>query len=149
MRKSNHTAKTILISLGLLTGFSSIFAQKTLDPEEERTAIEIRDALYSQYLLQGDSVAIANMYTSDGSIGCETGPEILAAAGSWIRSGIKNDSRHVLFKTVTLNADGEMLIETGIIEGRSDAGVLKYSGKYLVVWKKEDGVWKLFRDVVL
>ncbi len=42
-----------------------------------------------------------------------------------------------------------MLIETGIIEGRSDAGVLKYSGKYLVVWKKEDGVWKLFRDVVL
>ena len=61
MRKSNHTAKTILISLGLLTGFSSIFAQKNLDPEEERTAIESRDALYSQYQLQGDSVAIANI----------------------------------------------------------------------------------------
>jgi ketosteroid isomerase-like protein len=69
--------------------------------------------------------------------------------GGWIRNGIKGDARHVLFKTTTLTADGELLSEIGTAEGRSDNGELKYSFRYLVVWKKENGIWKLYRDVGL
>jgi ketosteroid isomerase-like protein len=141
---------------GLLCLLSSVHSQNSspsnsvvIDAEKERTAIESRDALFSKYLLNADSVSLASMYASDGMIGCSSGPKILTALGGWIRNTIKNDSRHVKFKTVTLNSDGPLLIETGIAETSNDKGELKSTGKYLVVWKKEDGVWKLYRDIGL
>lgn len=139
----------LLLIFGLVCLISPGFSQTKVDANKERPVIESRDALYSKYLLEGDSVSIAAMYASNAIMGVKKGPEILSSAGSWIRNGIKNDSRHVSFKTVTLNADGELLIETGTGEGRSDAGELKYTFRYLVVWKKEDDTWKLYRDISL
>jgi hypothetical protein len=139
----------------LLFNFSIIHAQfsnetklAAIDVEKERPQIESRDSLYAKFLLEGDSVSIAAMYAKEGKIGCIKGSKILSAAGAWIRSLAQNKSR-VSFKTVTLNADGELLIETGIAETRNDKGELRNSSKYLVVWKKEDGTWKLYRDVGL
>ncbi len=148
---------TILLILAfLLVANSPVVAQQTVeaaplmaDTKKERPVIESLINRYAQYLAEGDSVSIAAMYASDGMMGCKRGDEILSSAGGWIRSGIKNDSRHVTFKTMTLNADGELLIETGTAEGRSGAGELKYSFRYLVVWKQEDGTWKLYRDIGL
>jgi ketosteroid isomerase-like protein len=148
--------KTILICTILFNVNTFIQAQNTdeekqvvLNVEKERPVIENLIKQYSKYLLAGDSVSIAAMYAKDGSIGCKKGPEILSAAGSWIRSGIKNDSRHVTFKTTTLTADGDLLIETGVAEGRNEYGELKYTFRYLVVWKMENGKWKLYRDIGL
>lgn len=146
----------MLFCLGLFCGMSAIMAQPSdeikqvvIDAEKERPVIENLINQYSTCLLEGDSVSIAAMYASDGMMGCQKGPEILSSAGSWIRNGIKNDSCHVTFKTVTLTADGELLVEKGIGEGKSDKGESKYTFRYLVVWKKEDGVWKLYRDIGL
>lgn len=148
--------KAFLIGISVLVANAFAVAQDageehqaSSDAKKERPVIERLVNQYAQYLLEGDSAAIAAMYASDGMIGCKKGPDILAAAGSWIRSGIKNDSRHVTFKTLTLNADGDLLIETGTAEGRSESGELKYAFRYLVVWKKEDGTWKLYRDIGL
>lgn len=144
-----------LICISIFSGNVYLQAQTSADTEVHnhienmRLVIESRTALYSKYLLDGDSVSIAAMYAKDGSIGCSNGNEILSSAGKWIRSSIKNDSRHVSFKTDTLNTDGELLIETGTAEGRNDKGELKYTFRYLVVWKQEDGTWKLYRDIGL
>lgn len=154
MKKPHSTINLILISILVLYCNSFIIAQTTesdssLSAEEVvelRPVIESRVALYAKYLLEGDSVLIAEMYTSDGMMGCTRGEKIISKVGEWIRSDIENDSRHITFKTVTLNADGNLLIETGTAEARSDAGELKYTFRYLVVWKNEDDVWKLYRD---
>lgn len=149
MKAKGHFRKMIIISLGMLLFIPAIHAQQTLFAKAERSAIESRTALYSEYILEADSVSLAAMYATDGSMGCSKGNEILSSAGEWIRSSIKNDSRYVTFNTDTLNADGEFLIETGTAEGRNDQSELKYTFKYLVVWKKEEGVWKLYRDIGL
>ena len=141
--------KMLLFCLGLSCWISAVQAQTPIDAENEWTAIESRLGDYSKYLLEGDSISLAAMYASDGMLGCEKGEAILAATGSWVRSSIQNDTRHVAFETETLNADGDLLIETGKAEGRNDAGELKYAFRYLVVWKKEDGEWKLYRDIGL
>ena len=148
--------RRILMSVVFFCLMSTILAQTSdeikqaiVDPDKERPVIENLINQYSKYLLEKDSVSIAEMYASDGMMGCKKGPEILSSAGSWIRNGIKNDSRHVTFNTVTLTADNELLIETGTAEGRSDMGELKYTFRYLVVWKKEEDTWKLYRDVGL
>lgn len=156
MKNFNLYIKTILVCTFLFNFNIFIQAQNTdemkqlvLDVEKERPVIESLINQYSNYLLEGDSVSIAAMYAKDGSIGCKKGPEILSSAGSWIRSGIKNDSRHVTFKTTSLSAESDLLIETGKAEGRSDKGELKYTFRYLVVWKMENGMWKLYRDIGL
>ncbi|MBE0570419.1 MAG: nuclear transport factor 2 family protein [Ignavibacteriaceae bacterium] len=154
MKKPHSTISLILISILVLYCNSIVIAQTTktdsnlssADIIELRPIIDSRIALYAKYLLEGDSVSIAGMYASDGMMGCTQGEKIISKAGEWIRSDIENDSRHLTFKTITLNADGDLLIETGTAEARSDAGELKYTFRYLVVWKKEDGVWKLYRD---
>lgn len=157
MKKPYSTIILILINILVLYCNSIVIAQTTesdsslTDEEivELRPIIESRVALYAKYLLESDSVSIAAMYASDGMMGCARGEKIISKVGEWIRSDIENDSRHLTFKTITLNADGDLLIETGIAEARSDAGELKYTFRYLVVWKDEDGVWKLYRDFSL
>lgn len=75
--------------------------------------------------------------------------EILSALGKWIRNGIKNNARNVQFTTTDLFGNSEFLFETGIVETRDDNMNVKSKGKYVVVWKKENGQWKLFRDIGL
>ena len=41
------------------------------------------------------------------------------------------------------------MIELGDYEERNDKNELKNSGKYLVVWKQENGKWKIYRDIGL
>ena len=147
----------IITSILIIYCNSIVFAQ-TMEPDsspsamdvaELRPIIENRVALYSKYLLEGDSVSIAEMYASDGTLWCARGEEIISKVGKWIRSDIENDSRHLTFKTITNTVDGDLLIQTGTAEARSDAGELKYTFRYLCVWKNEDGVWKLYRDFSL
>lgn len=146
-----------LICLCILSGKCFTQAQtsvntniaESIDIEKLKQVIESRTAQYSKYLLKGDSVSIAAMYAEDGTMGCSKGDEILSSVGKWIHNYLKNDSQYVSFSTNTLNADGELLIETGTAEGRNEKGELKYTFRYLVVWKKENGTWKLYRDFSL
>ena len=154
MEKPHSTISLIIISI-IVLNFNSIVVAQTIEPDsslsaadiaELRPIIENRVALYAKYLLEGDSVSIAAMYASDGALWCARGEEIISKVGKWIRSDIENDSRHLTFKTITNTVDGDLLIQTGTAEARSDAGELKYTFRYLCVWKEEEGVWKLYRD---
>jgi len=147
--KYMHIKKTWLLIVAFFYCTSVLLAQTQVDAEKVRPMIERRLQEYSKYLLAGDSVSLAAMYAENAAIGCKKGPEILAAMGGWVRSGIKNNTRHVVFKSSSLTADGELLSEMGTAEGRSDSGELKYTFRYLVVWKKENGIWKLYRDIAL
>jgi ketosteroid isomerase-like protein len=63
-----------------------------------------------------------------------------------IRNPIKNNTRNLTFKIISLSGDHEFLVELGIFESKDDNGSLKNKGKYLVVWRKEKGEWKIYRD---
>jgi ketosteroid isomerase-like protein len=48
--------------------------------------------------------------------------------------------------TTGLWGDEKMLAEEGIFTFMDKDGNQIDKGKYIVLWKKEDGKWKLFRD---
>ncbi len=116
---------TILFIAGFICWTSAIRGQTPMNAETERPKIEQRSKEFSKYMLEGNSVSLAAMYAQNATIGCLKGPEILASLGRWIMSGIKNDSRHVRFKTSSLTADGDLLSEIGTAEGRSEKGEVK------------------------
>ena len=49
--------------------------------------------------------------------------------------------------TTDLQGDENFLIETGTYEIKDANKKLADRGKYVIVWKKQNGEWKLYRDI--
>ena len=106
--------------------------------------IQLRLREYESYLRKGDSLALGNMYTEDAEIIPSTvGREnIIKVFGSMIRDSITGSS----FKTTKLWGDDLLLVEDGTGTWSHTNGTVVSRGRYLLVWKKEDGKWKILRD---
>jgi len=152
MQKISIT-KPILFSLSIFFCYLSTVGQTSetynIDLQKERIVIEKLDKQFSKYYFNGDSVAIAAMYAKDATLGCLKGKEILSYWGRTIRNSMQDNTRTLVFKTSSLSSDSGFLVELGDFEIMDDKDELKGKGKYLVVWKKEDGIWKLYRDMSL
>ena len=116
--------------------------QTDLSVLEKEIELQLRE--FEKHLQQGDSIALGNMYLENAVImGSTVGREkIVKNFGSMIRDSITGSS----FKTTYLWGNDQLLVEegTGIWSHRN--GQIVGQGKYLVVWKKENGNWKILRD---
>jgi ketosteroid isomerase-like protein len=106
--------------------------------------IELRLREYESHLKNGDSIALGNMYMEDAEIIPSTvGREkIIKSFGSSIRNGITGSS----FKTTHLWGNNQLLVEDGRGTWSYENGNVADSGRYLLVWVKDEGKWKILRD---
>lgn len=106
--------------------------------------IELRIREYEDNLRKGDSIALGNMYTEDAEIIPSTvGKEnIIKVFGGMIRDSITGSS----FTTTKLWGNDQLLVEDGTGTWSHANGTVVSRGRYLLVWKKEDGKWKILRD---
>ena len=132
----------ILISCKENSTENSLETQKT-DLSILEKEIELRLREYETHLKNGDSIALGNMYTLDAEIIPSTigRDNITKAFGSMIRDSVTGS-----FKTTNLWGNDELLVEQGTGNWYSGDGIDVSSGSYLLVWKKEDGQWKILRD---
>ena len=153
MYKLYFEYKSTLLCLALVFTFSITNGQnsgsETIDLQKARIIIDSLDKQFAQHFYNGDSISLYNMYAKGASLGNKRGNEILLSWGQQIRNSINNDTRTIIYTTTSLSTDSEFLVELGIYEFRDGKGNLKHKGKYLVVWKQEDGMWKLYRDMGL
>lgn len=98
---------------------------------------------------QGDSQGMSGLYTEDGML-LPTGsepvrgkPDIQAFWQGAMDMGIKGLGLEI----VELEDHGSTAIEVGNYTLTSEGGEVIDRGKYVVVWKQEDGNWKLHRDI--
>lgn len=106
--------------------------------------IETRLREYERHLKNGDSIALGNMYMKNAEIIPSTkGREnIIKVFGSYIRDSITGSN----FKTTQLWGNEQLLVEEGIGKWSHVNGRVVGQGRYLLVWKKDDGKWKILRD---
>ena len=104
-----------------------------IDLQKVRSTIEALDTQFSKDFYNGDSIALADYYSSDAKFGSLKGKEILSAWGSMIRNSVKDSTRNLLFTTTAFTGDSDNMVELGNYEERNDKNELKNSGKYLVV----------------
>ena len=97
---------------------------------------------------QGDSQGMSGLYTEDGML-LPTGsepvrgkPDIQAFWQGAMDMGIKGLGLEI----VELEDHGSTAIEVGNYTLTSEGGEVIDRGKYVVVWKQEDGNWKLHRN---
>jgi ketosteroid isomerase-like protein len=106
--------------------------------------IELRLREYERHLQNEDSIALGNMYMMDAEVIPSTvGREnITKVFGRMIRNNITGSS----FKTVHLWGNDLLLVEEGIGAWFHKSGEIVNTGRYLLVWQKDDGEWKILRD---
>jgi uncharacterized protein (TIGR02246 family) len=114
-----------------------------------RAAIEAANAQWMAKFHQADSAGLAALYTANGQLfpansNIVSGTQ--AIARFWqgaFDAGIKKA------KLVTIEAEGhgDTAHEVGTYTLMGEGDTVLDSGKYVVVWKRQDGQWKLHRDI--
>jgi ketosteroid isomerase-like protein len=113
-----------------------------------RAAIEKANSEIGAAAAKGDAAQVAAMYATDAMV-MPAGSEPIHGADAILKfwqsslAGIGG----VALKTVDLFEHGSMATEVGQYELRDKAGKTIDHGKYMVLWRKEGGKWKLFRDM--
>ncbi|MCG2613719.1 hypothetical protein LZZ85_05485 [Terrimonas sp. NA20] len=100
-----------------------------------------------ELIAKGDSVGVANSYTTDARL-MFAGPAVTGRAGiQTVFSGIINSGvTKIDLKTNDIFGNADLLAEDGIVTVYvKDQAVAEE--KYIILWKKEDGKWKILRDI--
>jgi ketosteroid isomerase-like protein len=118
------------------------------DMSKAKDYIQAENAKFVEEAKRGDSNAMAAHYAPDGWLmlnGAEPmkGRDIASGWGQAIRMGMKD----MKINTVDVIGNADLLAETGTYEMYGDNNKLLDKGKYVVVWKPENGGWKIYRDI--
>ena len=147
MRHLNITTGILLcFTTGICSGQNKTAA--TFDMAHANKSIQIQIRAFENLLKKGDSVALGNLYCIDAKLMNHGSPstigraDIVKAFGEMIRDSITGSG----FETIGLWGSDEILVEEGTGYFAHANGTVTTRGRYLLVWKKEDGQWKIFRD---
>ena len=141
MLRSRHLAFLIL-------GIVLSFASRSALADEVRDAVEASNKAFIAAFLRGDSAAISQLYTESAQVIAPGEPVAkgrTAIAAAWkkaIDSGVKD----VSLTTLDLESAGDLAYETGTVQLVAKDGKVTQA-RYVVVWKREGGHWKLHRDI--
>ena len=95
-----------------------------------------------------DAGAVAAMYTERGQLfpPNEKIVEGRAAIERYWKASMNSGIKAIELKTTEVEALGESAVEVGsyTVYGKDGAAIDR--GKYLVLWRRVDGAWKLHRD---
>lgn len=114
-----------------------------------KASIAASNATFGDGFATGDSVAFASHYTSDGCISPSNFPKMCGTSAimAYFNGGYKMGIRGIKLTTEEVMGGKEGVIETGKYELFADKNMSIDKGKFIVIWKQENGKWKMFRDV--
>lgn len=112
-------------------------------------AIQEVNRTFSESLSRGDAARIARCYSEDALV-MPPNQDLIRGRnnieGFWrgiITAGVKS----LTLQSQNIERYGELIAEIGRFTVVIEQNQVIDEGKYLVLWKQENGEWKLFRDI--
>ena len=114
-----------------------------------RTEIDTANRQFEAAMRAGDAGGLAAVYTSNGNAMPPNGPMVSGTANlrAFWQSVIDMGIASVQLTTVELDELGETVNELGEFVLKTVDGAVADSGKFIVVWKRENGAWKWHHDI--
>ncbi len=114
-----------------------------------KAAIAASNANFGGGFATGDSAAFISHYTSDACINPSNMPKMCgtAAITAFFNGGYKMGIRGIKITTAEVMGGKDGVIETGAYEMFADKNMSIDKGKFIVIWKEENGKWKMHRDI--
>jgi ketosteroid isomerase-like protein len=117
--------------------------------ENIQRQIEAANVIFVETFATGDAVALTALYTDDAQV-FPTGIDIVSgkkAIEAYWKAGMQAGLGKITLTTLEAEQHGDTAIEVGQAELFDTKGTRLDRAKYIVVWKRVDGVWKLHRDI--
>jgi uncharacterized protein (TIGR02246 family) len=117
--------------------------------QEVREAIAAANEKFMATFKGGDAASMAALYTENGQLlppnsDFVTGRQAIQAFWQALYDmGIKEAK----LESVEVEGHGDTAIDVGTFSLHGEGGQELDNGKYIVIWKREDGQWKLHRDI--
>jgi ketosteroid isomerase-like protein len=114
-----------------------------------KTEIAASNATYGASFASGDSTAFVAHYTTDGCVMAENAPKLCGAGPitAFFKGGLQMGIKDIKLTTEEVMGGPDVVVETGTYEILGDKAVSFDKGKFIVAWKKENGKWKMHRDI--
>ena len=145
--------KKIILSILVLTSFfackNSTETKPVFDLANAKKEIEAANQNVTDLLAKGDSVAFANCYAVDAKFMDANAPSIEGRAKiqtAWAKF-INVGATKIKLTTLEVWGNENIITEEGLYDFKTKDGAAIGNGKYIVLWKKVDGKWEIFRDL--
>ena len=140
----------ILISCSNSDKSKQTISDQVSDIEDIKNEFDEVSREFVDLFNSGDTKGLANMFTEDAK---SMGPNESSHLGI---SNIEINFNNIInsgavkakIKTIGLWGDEKMLAEEGVYIFSDKDGNELDKGKYITLWRKENGKWKIFRDCV-
>jgi uncharacterized protein (TIGR02246 family) len=106
--------------------------------------------LFMNAFSAGDAEKVAGFYTANCRFLPDNGDPVDGRANvqELLQSMMDGGVSSVELITWEVEDCGDTAVEVGRVIMRGDADELIDDGKFIVIWKKEEGGWRLHRDIV-
>ena len=132
----------------IATSLIMILSGLALSVVTARAGIEAANAEFAAATSRGDAAAVAAMYTERGQLfpPNERIVEGRAAIERHWKAAFEAGIKSIELTTTEVEGLGDSAVEVGSYALFGKDKMVVDRGKYLVLWKRVDGVWKLHRD---
>lgn len=143
----NKIIYTFLLALSV----SYSIAQNVEDGNVEIQKIKESIEAFSEYYTSGNYSALANCYCKEGII-LPPGADIIKGREAIKKRWILPEGVSVPYHKITpieISIKDDWAYDIGYYEGttiKKNGDRVNFKGKYVIVWKKEDGLWKIYAD---
>jgi len=124
-----------------------VLAATTVRAEDVRKAVDAGNAAFRTAFLAGDAQKVSELYTADAEIiapGAPIARGRAAIAAFW--KGGMSGVKELSLETRAVESAGDLAVEDGTVKLTGADGAVSTS-RYVVVWKRDGGAWKLHRDI--
>lgn len=113
-------------------------------------AIAAANEVWMATFRAGDAKGMAQLYTHDGQFLLPHAPPVVgrdALAEAFQAFMDEGTKEVVLHSGGEIEQHGDVVTEISTCHLVGPSGEIEERGKYIVIWKQEDGQWKLHRDM--
>lgn len=142
-----HLSSFMALACIMLMSACNQVAQNSFDLVAARKAVEEGNKMMMDHIMKGDSVGMTNMYAAGAKIMAPGFPAVAKEnIQSFAHGMMANGGMDFRLSTVDVWGNQDLLGEEGTWSLFDGKGNQLDHGKYIVLWKQENGQWKLFRD---
>ena len=117
--------------------------------DSAKAAIAASNKIFGECFATGDSTKFTSCYTGDGCINPSNMPRMCGpqAITAFFNGGYKMGVRNIKLTTEEVMGGKDAVVEVGKYEMFVGDNISVEKGKFIVIWKEENGKWKMHRDI--
>src|SRR5688572_3729192 len=133
----------------MLCWVSSLATSDAAQQDAAPAAIQAQSQAFTAALAQGNAAEAASYFTTDSRLSLPGIDGVLAgraAIEKFWASAVAGGLKNLTLAASEIDGRGDLRIETGTYTALGANQLELSRGQYLLVWKREDGAWKIHRD---